>query len=232
MQKKNEESQLILGIDDAGRGPLIGPMALAGCLINKGLEEEFRDLGVKDSKMLTSKKREFLAEEIRKKAISHYVTLSFPEKIDDGIKNGTNLNKIEAMEAAEIINKITENLNEPVSIIIDCPSTNREAWRNQVLSYIHFPENLKIVCEHKADRDYIAVGAASILAKSQREREVAKIKEKIGKDFGSGYTSDPKTIDFMKKYSKEHKNDGIFRKSWATFRNNNKDKQQKKLFDY
>jgi ribonuclease HII len=230
MVKENRE--LILGIDDAGRGPLIGPMALAGCLVTRELSDEFKAIGVRDSKTLTDKRREILADEIRKKAISFHVTLSFPEKIDDGIKNGTNLNKIEAIEAAEIINKLTENTNEKVSVIIDCPSTNREAWKNQVIKYIHFMDNLNIICEHKADRDYPAVSAASILAKSQRETEVAKIKEKIGKDFGSGYTSDPKTIEFMKKYSEEHKNDGIFRKSWATFKNNKKDKQQKKLGEF
>jgi len=232
MQEINEENQLILGIDDAGRGPLIGPMALAGCLIPKSLEKEFKELGVRDSKTLTDKKREFLADEIRKKAISYHVTLSFPDKIDEGIKRGTNLNKIEAMEAAEIINKLTENINEPVSIIIDCPSPNREAWRNQVIKYVHFMDNLNIVCEHKADRDYVACSAASILAKSQREKEVAKIKEKIGKDFGSGYTSDPMTIEFMKAHSKEFKNDGLFRKSWSTFQNHKKENEQKKLLDY
>ena len=232
MQINNEENSLILGIDDAGRGPLIGPMALAGCLIPKSLEKEFKEMGVRDSKTLTDKKREYLAEEIRKKVISYHVTLAFPERIDEGIKNGTNLNKIEAMEAAEIINKLTENINEPVSVIIDCPSTNREAWRNQVLKYIPFQDNLNIICEHKADRDYPAVSAASILAKSQREKEVAKIKEQIGQDFGSGYTSDPKTIEFMKTQGKKYKNDGLFRKSWSTFRENKKENEQKKLGDY
>ena len=232
MQQTNEENSLILGIDDAGRGPLIGPMALAGCLIPKSLEKEFKELGVRDSKTLTDKKREFLAEKIRKKALAFHVVLAFPDKIDEGIKNGTNLNKIEAMEAAEIINKLTENINEPVSIIIDCPSPNREAWRNQVMKYIHFTDNLTIACEHKADRDYPAVSAASILAKSQREKEVAKIREKIGKDFGSGYTSDPKTIEFMKSHSKEYKNDGIFRESWVTFKDYKAKKEQKKLGDF
>ncbi len=226
------KSELILGIDDAGRGPLIGPMALAGCLIPKELEKEFKELGVRDSKTLTPKRREFLAEIIRQKAIAHHVTLTFPEKIDNSIKNGTNLNKIEAMEAAEIINKITESIKEPVRIVIDCPSPNRESWRNDVVEYVKNMDNLTILCEHKADRDYIAVSAASILAKSEREKQVAKIKEKIGKDFGSGYPSDPLTIDFMKKYSKEHKKDKIFRESWATFKNHHKEKEQKKLFDY
>ena len=216
------KKELVLGIDDAGRGPLIGPMALAGCLIPKSLEKEFKELGVRDSKTLTPKRREFLAEIIREKAIAYHVVLAFPKKIDEGIKNGTNLNKIEAMEAAEIINKLTESINENVNVVIDCPSPNKEAWKNTVMGYVHFSDNLKVKCEHKADRDYPAVSAASILAKSEREKEVAKIKEKIGKDIGSGYPSDPLTIEFMKKYSKKYKSEGIFRESWATFQNNKK----------
>lgn len=207
-------------------------MALAGCLITEELEKEFKELGVKDSKMLTPKRREFLAEKIREKALAFHVTLAFPEKIDNGIKNGTNLNKIEAMEAAEIINKITENIENEVKIVIDCPSPNKEAWKNQVVEHLPFTDNLTIACEHKADRDHIAVGAASILAKSAREAEVAKIRKKIGKDFGSGYPNDPKTAEFLKNHSKEHKKDGIFRESWATFKNHKKEKEQKKLDDY
>jgi len=207
-------------------------MALAGCLITEELEKEFKELGVKDSKMLTAKRREFLAEKIREKALAFYVTLAFPDRIDNGIKNGTNLNKIEAMEAAEIINRLTENIEGPIRIVIDCPSPNKEAWKNQVVSYVHFTDNLRIACEHKADRDHIAVGAASILAKSARESEVAKIRKKIGKDFGSGYPNDPKTTEFLKNHGKEHKKDGIFRESWATFKNHKKQKEQKNLSDF
>ena len=52
-----EAKELIIGIDDAGRGPLIGPMALAGCLITKDMEKEFKELGIKDSKLLPAKKK-------------------------------------------------------------------------------------------------------------------------------------------------------------------------------
>ena len=54
------ERKLILGIDDAGRGPVIGPMVLAGCLITEETEKELKRLGVKDSKQLTKKRRAFL----------------------------------------------------------------------------------------------------------------------------------------------------------------------------
>ncbi len=230
--KEIKEKELILGIDDAGRGPLIGPMALAGCLITPETEEEFRKLGVKDSKMLSPARREFLAKIIRKKSLGFYVTLTHPSEIDSKINRGTNLNTIEAINSAEIILHLTKQRKEKIKIIIDCPSPNRENWKQTVLKNLSLSENITLACEHKADRDYIAVSAASILAKSERESEVLKLKKKIGKDFGSGYTSDSVTINFLKKYSEEHKNDGIFRETWATFKNHTKQKQQKSLGEF
>ena len=73
---------LTLGIDDAGRGPVIGPMVLAGCLINEGPENELKKMGVKDSKQLTQKRREMLAEKIREKAETFEIILVHPDKID------------------------------------------------------------------------------------------------------------------------------------------------------
>src|SRR3989344_883654 len=112
---------LVIGIDDAGRGPVIGPMILAGCLIKKEKEQELKKLGVKDSKQLTDKRREFLAEIIRKEAESFEITFSFPDEIEEQSKKGIDLNKLEAIKAAEIINKLNKN-SEKIKIIIDCPS--------------------------------------------------------------------------------------------------------------
>lgn len=207
-------------------------MVLAGCLVTRKLEKEFKKLGVRDSKMLTPRRREFLAALIRKKALSFYTTLTHPYEIDARTSAGLNLNKIEAIKAAEIINKLTENIHEKVRVIIDCPSTNRENWKNYVFKHIAKKDDLILACEHKADRDYVACSAASILAKSEREKQIKALKKKIGKDFGSGYSSDTRTIEFLKKYSKEHKKDGIFRETWATFQNHKAKKEQKKLLDF
>jgi ribonuclease HII len=207
-------------------------MALAGVLVNKEIENKFKELGVKDSKLLTSEKREELAKKIKEQAITFYVALTHANEIDSKIKTGTNLNKVEAEKAAEIINNLTKETEKPIKVIIDCPSPNKESWRKDVLRKVNRQENLLVACEHKADRDYIAVSAASILAKSAREKEISILKKKIGKDFGSGYPNDPKTIKFLKKYSEEHKKDGIFRETWATFKNLKKEKQQKKLREF
>ncbi len=223
---------LILGIDEAGRGPLIGPMAIAGCLIDEKIEIESKKLGVKDSKLLLSKKRELLAKKIKEKAIAYHVLLIHPYEIDSKIKSGVNLNRVEAEKAAEIINQLSKKIEEPLKVVIDCPSPNKELWKKYVLRKITKQDNIFVVCEHKADKNHIAVSAASILAKCAREREVAKLKKKIGKDFGSGYSHDPKTQEFLRQYSKEHKKDGIFRETWQTWQNHKKQKEQKKLEDF
>jgi len=57
-----------------------------------------------------------------------------------------------------------------------------------------------------------------------------KLKEKYGKEIGSGYTSDPLTQKFLEKHAHKHQYDGIFRKSWITWKNASKNLGQKKLF--
>ena len=224
--------ELIIGIDDAGRGPVIGPMTLAGVLVNKEIENVFKQLEVKDSKLIPPKKREVLAQKIRENAISFHIALTHANEIDEKLRTGTNLNTVEAEKAAEIINNLTTTTQEPIRIIIDCPSPNKESWKRDVLKKVNKQEGISIACEHKADRDYVVVSAASILAKSAREKEIAILKKNIGKDFGSGYPNDPKTIQFLKENSEQHQEDNIFRETWATFQNHKKEKEQMKLGEF
>ncbi len=220
---------LILGIDDAGRGPVIGPMSLAGCLVDEETGKEFKKLGVKDSKQLTDKRREFLAEIIKQKAIAFEVILINPSEIDGENSHGTNLNDVEAIACANIINKINKGFKE-IKVIVDCPSVSIEKWKNFLKTKIKNLSNLEIVCEHKADKNYVEVSAASILAKSAREKEMDILKEKYGKEIGSGYTSDPATCRFLEKYAEKHKESGIFRQTWETWKRACANLEQKKLF--
>ena len=208
---------LKLGIDDAGRGPVIGPMVLAGCLIDEKTGEEFKKIGVKDSKQLTDKRREFLAEIIREKAATFEIVVIHPEEIDGKNLEGVNLNDVEAFASARIINKINKGFGK-IKIVIDCPSTNLTKWRDLVKTKIENLSNLEVVCEHKADVNHVAVSAASILAKSMREKEMDKLKEKYGSEIGSGYSSDPLTARFIANNIKKYDGHGIFRKSWATWK--------------
>ena len=190
--------ELILGIDDAGRGPVIGPMVLAGCLVNKDTENKFVRMGIRDSKMLAPKKREAFAEEIKKSAFAFYEVLVSVDEIDGKRADNLNLNQREAVAAAQIINKLNKG-KDKIQVIIDCPSTNIPAWKEYLEKFLIAKTNLSVLCAHKADVNYVVVSAASILAKTRRDAEVKKLKEKLGVDFGSGYSSDPNTKKFIPK---------------------------------
>lgn len=230
-------SKLLLGIDDAGRGPVMGPMCLAGVIIKEEDETIFAESGIKDSKLLTAKKRDQLVETITKKAISKKAILVTPIEIDTGLGMKLNLNEVEALTSATIINELTSKLNETekenIKIILDCPSVNLSAWKKQLMHYVK-DKSLEdqILCDHKADFKYPVVSAASIIAKTTRDAEIEKIKQQIGINFGSGYPSDPNTIAFLKENATNPKYKGIFRESWQTWKTaaNNYKKDQKKLF--
>lgn len=219
---------MILGIDDAGRGPVIGPMILAGCLVDEATEKEFKKLGIKDSKELTPKRREFLANIIREKAETFEIAIAYPNEIDDKLENGTNLNHLEAIKIAAIINKINKGYKR-IKVIIDCPSVGIAKWADMLKMKIENLSNLEIVCEHKADKNHVSVSAASILAKSTREKEMDKLREKYGTQIGSGYTSDPATIKFLEKNANNDEDSNIFRKTWDTWKRASDKLTQRKL---
>jgi ribonuclease HII len=219
---------LKIGVDDAGRGPVIGPMILAGVLIDDKQEKELKQLGVKDSKELTPRRREFLAEKIKENIKSFELVVISPEEIEKGQEQGVKLNEIEAIACAKIINKLNKT-EEKIRVVLDCPSTSLVKWKDYLIMKIKELSNLEILCEHKADRNHVAVSAASILAKSQREKEMNKLRKKYGEEIGSGYTSDPATQRFLQKYAEKYSKDGIFRKTWITWKKAKRDLKQKKL---
>jgi ribonuclease HII len=223
--------KLLLGIDDAGRGPVIGPMILAGCIIDEEAEKEFRTLGVRDSKQITPKRREFLAKEIKEKSKSYKVISISPEKIDTSSEKGLKLNELEAIACAKIINNLNQNLEGKgkIKVVIDCPSPSINKWTDFLKSHVDNLSNLEISCEHKADRNHISVSAASILAKSKREEEMDKLKKEFGEEMGSGYPSDPKTKTFLSKNKTNKKTEKIFRKSWKTWKEAVSKSGQRKL---
>jgi ribonuclease HII len=219
---------LTIGIDDAGRGPVIGPMILAGCILDKKTAKELKILGVKDSKQITPKRREFLAEKIREKAKAIYLTKTYPLEIESASKKGINLNDIEANKTAEIINSLN-NKKDNFKVFVDCPSVSITKWQKQVNNKIGYPGNLVLSCEHRADKTYTSVSAASILAKSLRESEIEKLKKKYGNKIGSGYPSDPLTKIFLEENAQKYAKDGIFRRTWSSWIRADQNLGQRKL---
>jgi len=212
----------LIGIDDAGRGPVLGPMILAGVLIEATQEQEIKAWGAKDSKLLSPKKRGEIKEKVEAE-FKHHIEVAEPIDIDES----SNLNYLEAIHTAKIINKLTEDLNEKVRVIVDCPSTNIQSWTEDVQQLIKKPEIINLSCEHKADYNHPVVSAASILAKEKREDLIYKLKLELRKDFGSGYPADPKTKKFIAENFDNEKYKSIIRFSWNTVKKLIKAKEAK-----
>jgi ribonuclease HII len=231
----------MLGIDDAGRGPVLGPMILAGILIDETDEEKLRNWNVKDSKKLTPIKREGIREKLVKN-YSFAEEITTAEEIDSSTLAGTNLNQLEAIKSANIINHLVSETDEKekIKVVIDCPSVNLKSWQAYLEEHIkkEVLEKIELFVEHKADVNHISCAAGSILAKTTRDEEVKKIKElvaeEIGKnvEIGSGYPSDATTINFIEKHYEEIKDLRIVRESWATFKNIMAKKEQKGLAEF
>jgi ribonuclease HII len=220
------------GIDEAGRGPLIGPLVICVVAIVEGQEPTLKELGVKDSKLLTEKQREDILKELIK--IVHYeLVVIQPSEIDEALASpNTNLNWLEADHGAALLNKLNVKLDDNISkCIIDCPSTNIKAYTTYFQGKVDNDE-IKLIVEHKADFNHLIVGAASIIAKVTREKELEKIKKKLKIDFGSGYPSDPKTKAFVEKYHSNKEYSQLFRKSWETYKKISRGKAQKGLGEY
>lgn len=215
---------IICGIDEAGRGPLIGPLVIAGVTIDKKDEAILREIGCKDSKMLSEQQREHLFDVIKEKAKAYHIVTLTPKDVDNALTDeDMNLNWLEAVGMARILNEL-----KPDEAILDAPSNNIDAFVEYVKNLIKEP--CKITAEHKADETYPVVSAASILAKVTRDREIQKIQKEIGENFGSGYPSDPRTQAFAKKNWNKYPD--IFRKTWATYKKIVKAQGQKNLGEY
>lgn len=215
----------VAGIEEAGRGPVIGPMVMCGVLVEGDEEAKLKSIGAKDSKLLTPRTRELLYGQIIKMVKAYEVIIVSAQEIDNALNDpNLNLNKLEALTSGKIINKL-----KPDKVLVDCPSNNTKAYAEELRGYID-DKGMKIVAEHKADVKYTVVSAASIIAKVTRDREIEKIKDSIGIDFGSGYPADEKTQLFLKKNWDKYPE--IFRKTWSSYKRFAAEKKQKKLGEF
>jgi len=217
----------VCGIDEARRGPVVGPLVIAGILVDESKVPELKKIGVKDSKLLSPKQREKLFDEIIKIVDDYHIIIISAQELDSRSSVGVNLNQLEALKCAEIITKL-----KPELVYVDSPTSPRASKFAEIIS-----ANLKkdihvdIIAEHKADLNHVEVGAASILAKVTGDREVEKIKKETKLDFGSGYPSDPITVKFVKEHW-ENKLAKYIRKSWSTIKRMKEEKLQSSLEEF
>jgi len=218
---------LVSGIDEAGRGAIIGPMVLAGVTIDKRQENLLRKLGVKDSKQLSPRRRAELLEEIEKIA-KHIVVVKVQAcKIDANRLNGINLDETEAMKIAEIIQMLP-----PSKIYIDSLGQNPRKFELLIRRFLPKQKNFELIVQNYLDESIPVVSAASIVAKVERDREIEKIKEEVGYDFGVGYSHDERTREFLKLLIKKGDLPPWVRKTWITVEELKGEPLQTKLKDF
>ena len=214
---------VVCGIDEVGRGAVIGPLVMAGVLIEEEKIPKLLEIGVKDSKLLTPKQREKLFPQIKKIIKDSKIIQIPPKEIDEALESDSlNLNWLEAHKSAEIINAL-----KPNKAIIDSPSNNVRAYKNYLVKLLK-NKKIEISVEHKAEK-HPPVAAASILAKVIRDNEIEKIKKKYG-NCGPGYSSNLITQEFIKENFKKYPE--IFRKTWITYKRLKVVDENTKLTDF
>jgi ribonuclease HII len=211
----------LIGVDEAGRGPVIGPLVVAALAVPVGGgEEALRAMGVRDSKKLQVPRRDrFYAELVK----YPHAVVEVPAEDIDALRETATMNVIEARLFASVVLEVLAILGkEPrAAVYIDAADTSERVFERRFRSaFAGDPlagAVVHVVCRHKADDTYPVVSAASIVAKGRREDAVARIKSELGQDFGTGYTHDRVTIAFLEKWITEKGNlPPHTRRSWKT----------------
>ena len=193
----------ICGVDEAGRGSMLGPLVVAGITISKSKIKLLKKLGVRDSKKLSPAAREYLYKKIIETVDDYHVIRIPPRIIDKSVANHS-LNHLEAKYMAKVISKLS-----PSTAFVDSCDVNSKRFGKEISE---LTSNTKIRSYHHADSKFVTVSAASILAKVSRDRAIMRLAN--SHDIGSGYPSDPKTKMFVKKSLRRNHDMPFLRKSW------------------
>ena len=199
-----DEKTYALGIDEAGRGSVLGPLVIGGVLMPIDKIRFLERIGVKDSNRLSSKKRSVLSRKI-KKISQTYTNIITAQEIDNLRLNGTNLNQIETNAMTDIITR-----SNPDKCYIDCIDVKEDRFHDNIQE--KYPK-IEVITRHKADDIYDIVSAASIIAKVERDKQMAILRREYG-DIGSGYPSDKYTIAYLESLNKDFP--PIVRQTWNT----------------
>ena len=195
---------IICGVDDAGRGSVLGPLVIAGVSVERRKIKHLSEIGVKDSKQLSPKTREILYDKIIAIVDDYYIARISPKIIDQSVRKNR-LNHLEAKYMAKVISKL-----RPDSSYVDSCDVNPARFGKEISKLAN---SGKIYSRHHADSRFVIVSAASIVAKVNRDRAIEKLRKKY--DLGSGYPSDSKTMKFIKKWILDnHEIPKFVRKSW------------------
>lgn len=181
-----------LGIDEAGRGCVLGPMVFGAFLVAEEDEESLRALGARDSKKVSAKKRVAMRGKLEEAAEAWRVVQIPPSTLD-------------AESLGEITRRVIVDLAvelRPDVLVLDAPVPPKQIprYRAELLDRLAARglRGIEIIAENGADDTYPCCSAASILAKTTRDASLEAIQEVAGTPLGSGYPSDPKTRAYLK----------------------------------
>jgi ribonuclease HII len=197
-----------VGADEAGKGPVLGPMVAAAVRADRDALPE----GVGDSKRLTPTRRESLAERLRADpAVAVGVATVSTERIDDP---ETDMNRLTVAAQAEAVAAVAADEDR---VVVDAGDVDEARFGRRVREAIaEAGITVAVESRHRADESDALVGAASVVAKVERDAAVERLAAEYG-DVGSGYPSDPTTRSFLREYVAEHGDlPGCARRSWST----------------
>jgi ribonuclease HII len=199
-----------VGSDEAGKGPVLGPMVAAAVRV----DPDVLPGDVDDSKRLAPDRREELARTIREVADEVGIAIVPTERIDDP---GTDMNTLTVDAHAEALTAVVVGAE---TVYVDAGDVSESRFARRVAAGVEERERaaVEIQAEHGADARYPVVAAASVVAKVERDRRIASLREGYGDyDVGSGYPSDERTRTFLREYVRDH---GVLpdcaRASWKT----------------
>ena len=211
-----------IGIDEAGRGPVIGPLVVGALRVPEADLHQLHDAGITDSKLLSQSKREELNTWIREQANSRdwafELHISSPAEIDHAMAM-TNLNDHEVSLFASLARKLKTD-GGGVLQLDACDSDEKRFGNNVATRLSNWPwDGWEMHSQHGADLHCLAVAGASILAKVARDNAMCILTEELGIDLGSGYPSDPKTVAALSGLIENEEPHDCLRWGWATVKN-------------
>lgn len=217
----------VLGIDEAGRGPVIGSMFIGGFVTDEEDLDRLEDLGVKDSKKLSDSRREKIRKDLGE--IGGSIVEEFTASSIDGMMEGMTINRIEIKGFARVIDQA-----DPDKVVMDLPEPDAEEFIDKIKKSMNSDStDIEFTAEHGADDSFPVVSAASIVAKSARESHVEELHSKYGYDFASGYPHDKPTINFLERYlDQEGELPPETRRSWSTAERLVDQHQQNSISDF
>jgi len=193
------------GVDEAGKGAVLGPMVIAAIGVSD--PSVLDGLGIRDSKLLSPRRREMIFDDLTSSFSYHVISL-LPSDIDAALPE-ISINLLIAEAHAACVTALSSEV-----AYLDACDVNASRFGAVVSQRIPF--SCTVIAQHGADCSYPIVGAASIVAKVTRDRSIEALKDEYG-DIGSGYPSDTKTIRFLTDYIRDNQiPPPCARRSWKT----------------